>query len=68
MAQLGRTIINGHLIKKYSQATAGSNGDFHIDVTNDNMPNITLEEGMTINVSFPSATDGSIEAKEFIEE
>lgn len=42
----------------YKTATAGSNGDFHVTLTN-----TTLTNGRTVKVSFPAATNGASNAR-----
>ena len=44
-------------VTKYITATAGSNGDFKVNVTN------TLATGMIINITVPAATNGASNAR-----
>lgn len=44
-------------VTKYLTATAGSNGDFKVSIPN------TLETGMILNITFPTATVGTANAR-----
>ena len=44
-------------VTKYLTATAGSNGDYYVDIPN------TLATNMKINISFPAATDNTKNAR-----